>query len=75
MYPTDQLFCNKRRFKFIEYGLNETIRIKKKEVILILYSSLLSTEMNFQTIVIPKLVRQNILIQKAGQMEPYFCIL
>ena len=50
MYPRDQLFSEKRKFKRLKMdGLNDTIRIKKNEVDLILYS-FTPSDMNFQTI-------------------------
>ena len=54
----------------IEYGLNHTIRAKKKEVISILYS-FTSYDMKFQTILIPKAISANSYHKKTGHFEPF----
>ena len=59
-------FCDKQKFKRlngIEYDLNDTIRIKKNEVVLILYSFTLS-DIKFQTLLMDKMNLANILPQK-----------
>ena len=33
MHPKDQIFCEKNQIQTIEYGLNDTIRMKKTKVI------------------------------------------
>ena len=53
MILTDQLFSDKRKFTKIKYGLNDTIRVKKKEDILII-DPFTPSNMNFQTILMPK---------------------
>ena len=54
----------------IEYGLNGTILIKTKEFILILYL-FTHSGVNFQTILMPKVILAKILSQKAGPLEPF----
>ena len=44
----------------IEYGLKDEIRIKKNEVIMILYS-FTPSDMSFQTILMPKVILANFL--------------
>ena len=58
-------FFGQRQLWTIEYGLNDKIRIKKKEVILIL-CSFTSSNMNFQMILMPKEILAKNLSQKIG---------
>ena len=54
-------FLCQMQIQMIEYGLNDTIvtiRMKKKEVVLIPYS-FTPTNMNFQTILMPKVILAN----------------
>ena len=59
-------FLWQTQIQTIEYGLNDTIQIKKKQVILILYSFAPSapSDMNFQTILMPKVILAKFLSQK-----------
>ena len=61
MYLTELLFLSKMQIQTIKYGRNDTKRIKKKLVTLILYS-FTPFDMNFQTIVIwaKKIVREKL---------------
>ena len=52
----------------IEYGLNDTIWIKKKEDILII-DQFIPSNMNFQTIVMPKMNLAKILSEKSWSVR------
>ena len=68
MYPRDQLFSEKRKFKRLKMdGLNDTIRIKKNEVDLILYS-FTPSDMNFQTIWMSKVFLAKSLSEKSWSL-------
>ena len=71
MYLTELLFCDKRKFKrFHTYGLNNTKRIKKKQVTLILYS-VTPSDMNFQTILMPKVILAIFFVTKIYSLGPF----
>ena len=70
MYPRDQLFCDKTRVQTINNGLNDTIGIKKNEVVLALYS-FTPFDMNFQTILMPKVILAKILSQINYSPRPF----
>ena len=64
------------QIQMIEYGLNDTIWIKKKEFILILCAFTPSDMiMIYQTIVILNAILANFLSKKAGQFEHFYLIL
>ena len=70
MYPRDQLLSEKRKFK-IESGLNNTMRIKRNEVMMRLYS-FIPSDMNFKTILMPKVILAKKNCQrKADPLEPF----
>ena len=52
------------------YGLNDTKRIKKKEVILILYS-FTPSDMNFQTNLMPKVILEKSWSQNVYSLVPF----
>ena len=58
----------------IEYGLNDMKRIKKKQVTLILYS-FTPSDMNFQTILMPKVILAKFLSQKIYSLGPFLSFL
>ena len=62
MVLTDHLFLTNANSK-IRYGLNDTIRVKKKEDILII-DPFIPSNMNFQTILMPKVNLAKILSEK-----------
>ena len=59
-----------------EYGLNDTIRMKNKKVISILYPSHLHTHSDhFQTILVPKVIlKKSIVTKRAGPLEPFLSL-
>ena len=71
MCARDRLFRDKLRFKTLEYGLDDTLRIKNKDLDLIEYS-FAPSDVNFLTIWMPKgiLTKKNWL-EKAGPLEPF----
>ena len=62
MVLTDQLFLTNANSK-IKYGLNDTIRVKKKEDILII-DPFIPSYMNFQTILMPKVIPRSYAFDK-----------
>ena len=56
----------------IKYGLNDTKRIKKKQVTLILYS-FTPSDMNFQTMLMPKVILAKFLSHKIYSLGPFLC--
>ena len=67
MVLTDQLFSDKRNSK-IKYGLNDAIRVKKKEDLLII-DPFLPSNMNFETILMPKVNLAKILSEKSWSVR------
>ena len=57
------IFLRQTQIQTINYGLNDTKRIKKKQVILILYS-FAHSDMNFQTVLLPKVILAKQISQK-----------
>ena len=61
-------FCDKT----IKYGLNDLKRIKKKQVILILYP-FTPSDNNFQTILLPKMILAECFVtKKSTHLKVYF---
>ena len=69
MFQVSNFFVKNANSK-IKYGLNDIKRIKKKQVALILYS-FTPSELNFQAILMPKVILAKILSQKSGQVETF----
>ena len=64
-------FLWEMQIQTIKYGLNDTKMIKKKEFTLKLYSFTISSDMNFLTIVMPKIIFAKSLSQKIYSLEPF----
>ena len=64
-------FLWQTQIQTIEYGLNDTKRITKNQVTLILYSST-PFDMIFQTILMPKVIFANFLSKKNSHLDHYY---
>ena len=70
MYLTELLFTLwQTQIQMIKYGFNDTKRVKKKQAIWILYSFIY--DMNFQTILMPKVILAKNLLQKIYSLGPF----
>ena len=63
-------FLGQTQIQTIKYGHNDTKRIKKKQVTLILYS-FTPSDINFQMILLPKVILAKLLSQKIYSLEPF----
>ena len=69
-YSRAQFIFLKRMFQTIKYGLNDTKRIEKKQVKLMLYS-FTASDMSFQTILLPKGIFGEKISQKIESLGPF----
>ena len=60
-----------KQIQRIEYGLDDTIKIWKKERRSIDTLLIYTSDTNFQTIWMPKVILANFLSQKAGPLGPF----
>ena len=59
----------------IEYGLNHTIWIKKQSYSILMLYSFIPSDMDFQTILMPKVILTKLCQRKAGPSEPVLFIM